>query len=287
MACKDIIIYINQFNAEDTYAVMIKRVDNVVTDGSAIPSYVKNNATQETLFKGLPEGIYQAGIQRACAAGGVSDWSWREVVGHDCAAPADLAIGAITGVAATATWTDEPAYTFITQLDDGPPLPPTAAGTKSYTGLVAGHVYEFSVRKQCKVSEYSASARRAFATAMGSPNFLVRVVRKLCTGTTFDGYLVRFSLAGGFAAIGMKYQVSFTEFDGTTHILFEHTVTASDTEMTIAQAISNNFHGHNLLGYNMGFASFDIISKEQKVPNGVVPNCPDIDLTTGYSVAIV
>lgn len=284
--CKDIIITLVNFNPLDTYTVMIKRADNIINDGTIIPSYTQTATGGQTLFKSLPDGEYVAGVKRTCASGGQSDFVWKDVVGNNCIAPQALAAGGITAVGATITWTNEAAFSFNVYVDNGFAQAPTAAGTFTMTGLVAGNVYQVAVKKKCKVSEFSAPATVNFATTVASPTFAVRVIRKQCTGTSFDGYILRFSLTGGLAAVGEKYEISFTEFDGTTYLLKSYTVGASDTLASMIQKLAGELAGYNLI-VGSDFASFDMLSKEQKTASGVVVNCQDINLLTGYTVAIV
>ena len=209
MACKDIIVNIQNYSPSDSYTVIVKRSDNVITDGGVLPSYTQLVISGQVIFKGLPDGDYVAGLQKTCAGGGKSDIIWKEAIGAGCLTPQNVTVGSITGTGATLSFDAESSYSFFVSVDDAAYVPSTSGSTHVLTGLVAGHVYTMNIKKQCKTYEYSAPTRRHFATTVASPTFNVRVIRKLCTGTTFDGYLVRFSITGGLAAVGDNYEISF------------------------------------------------------------------------------
>ena len=285
MACKDIIITIANYNPLDTYEVTVKRTDNVIYEQKAAPSYTQTATAQQVVFKSLPDGDYLAGIQRKCAVGGQSDLVWKEVIGSGCNYAQNTLVDTITGTTASLHWTDEPAYTFFPFIDDKP-YAQTSAGLLNMTGLIAGNVYQAQVKKKCKLSENSPLRSVNFATSVVTPTFAVRVVRKKCRGDAFDGYQVRFSLTGGLAALTKIYRISFTEYDGTVHILGNYTVGVGDTIEIMTRRIAADFAGTNLI-IGTDFGAFDITSIEQKVPSGSLINCQDLNETTGYSVSII
>lgn len=285
MACKDIIITIASYNPLDIYEIMVKRTDNVIYEQQAAPSYTQIATAQQVVFKSLPDGDYLAGIQRKCAAGGQSDLVWKEVIGSGCVYPQNTLVDTITPTTAKLKWTDEPSYTFLPFVD-GKPYAQTSAGLLDMAALVAGNVYQAQVRKKCKLSENSPLRSVNFATTVAAPTFAVRVVRKKCRGEAFDGYQVRFSLTGGLAALTKIYRITFTEYDGTTHILGNYVVGVGDTIEKMTRRIAADFAGTNLI-IGSDFGAFDITSIEQKVPSGSPVNCQDLNETSGYSVSIV
>lgn len=283
--CKDIIVNIQDFNSADTYIVTIRLKGSVVTDANLLPTYTITATGPQVIFKNLPDGLYEVQITRKCSTGGTSISGWQDTIAVSCESPVNPFIDTITGTTAKANWTGVTGETYEYSLNGSDWAPTTNYAYHDITGLVAGEVYTIRIRKKCGAFLYSLPVRLNFTATTATPEFNVALLAKLCKGNEFIGYHLRFSFAGGLAAIGQTYRIRYTDFYGTVHTLVEREVIVGDTLAIVANDIANVFNPENFI-VGSDFASFETISKEQKAENGMDMNCQEINDISGYATDI-
>lgn len=284
--CKDIIITIANYNPQDTYVVTLKTKSSLLKDKNGIlPTYQQTATGSQVIFKSLPNGTYSAGLKRICAAGGESPIVWKDVTAPSCKPPTDFIIDNITDTAAEVSFTAAAGTTYDLLLDDELHTE-NIQDNDPIIDLVPGSMYKAQLRPNCGEYKYGFPRTFYFITdPTNVPDFTVRVVKKNCNGSIFDGYTVRFTISGALNP-GDIYRVRFEEYNGTVHTLIQYTVQMSDTLEIVIKAIANQLAGTHMI-IATDYAAFDILSREQKAPNGVIVDCEDIDLQTGYIVDII
>lgn len=292
--CKDIIVNIKDYNPADVYTVVVRVKGSVATD-AILPTYTKTvtgSAGPQVKFTGLPEGDYEVGIRRTCALGGQSNWVWIDVVATGCLAPTGLEIDAdsvsdgITETTADLRWDPDATATFEYKVDVSEWA---EAGTEDeqLSGLLEGHVYTFFLRKVCGIYTKSLPVSLSFATDISPdvPTFKVRILEKVCNGSEFVGYRLRFSFTGGLATVGEFYRIKFTDYYGNETTVIDREVENGETLEDVMKDIAASFNPVNMI-IGSDFAAFDIIAKEQKISTGLSISCQDVDSTTGFAVDI-
>lgn len=286
MPCKDIIVNIANYNPADTYTVTIRPLVSKYTYPN--PNYTKVATGPQVLFTSLPSDIYTATVQRNCAAGGISKIVTKEVLSATCSMVTNLVISGVTGTAADADWDADTDIAFFEYNMDEVVWNRVTSNSESFTGLMAGSVYDLQVRKACTNFEKGQSTRVQFQTDIVGPAFTVRVIEKVCDGHQFMGYRLRFTLADGLASTGDKYTIEYTDYYAQTHLFSETEVLPGDTIDAVVRRIASRFETVKMYIDPAGtFASFDIISLEQKAATGLIASCIDVDLVTGYAASIV
>lgn len=283
--CRDIIINISAYDAASTYLVQVRLIDSIAAY-PIIPTYTKTATSPTVLFSGLPDGEYEVAIRRTCADGSITPWLWQPVSSTSCAIPEGYSIGSITATGATLNYTAAGTGEAIQyRIDKKGFWVDGGATSQALTGLTTGKVYEAEIRRKCTIYDFSLPLLKHFATVVATPTFRVDVIEKVCEGNLFIGYRLRFSLTGDIAPASI-YRISFTDIFGNTATIREVTTGVSPTVYDTLQALASPFSAINFI-VGTDYGCFDIISRELKVPPGMSINCQDVDLVTGYSVAIV
>jgi hypothetical protein len=284
--CKDVIVNIGNFNPLNTYTVVAKLVASVV-DFPVIPAYTKVATGPTVVFSTLPDGEYEVGITMVCAEGNTTSRTiWQRASTASCIAPQAYVVNAITTVSANMVWTAEAGFTFQQRLDrKGDFAATSAAATHALTGLIAGRVYEAELRKKCGTYAFSEVLLKHFATTVIAPTFRVDVIEKICDGNAYKGYRLRFSITGGMAAPA-TYQIQYTTLGGTVTTIRSVTTTVTMTIYQLMLLLSDTFEVTGIIS-GVDYGAFDIISHEPKTLPGVPANCQDIDMISGYSVALI
>lgn len=284
-SCRDIIINISGYDPTSTYLVQVRLVDSIAAY-PVIPTYTKTATSPTVLFSGLPDAEYEVAIRRTCADGSVTPWLWQTVSSASCAVPVGYSIGSITGTGATLSYTAAGTGEAIQyRLDKKSFFVDGGASSQVLTGLTTGKVYEAEIRRKCTLYDFSLPLLQHFATVVAVPTFRVDVIEKVCEGSLFIGYRLRFSVTGDIAPAS-TYRISFTDIFGNSATIKEFTTGATPTVYETLQALASPFSTINFI-VGTDYGCFDIISRELKVPPGMTINCQDVDLLTGYSVAIV